>query len=537
MKKLLRLAALPLILALLLSALSISVFAEEQKLTPEETVRQVYELIADYSLRYNGESLEALMLSAAEAYFKREKKNRDLLCVTLGYTDFAALLADAREDAGIQARFGEALMDRFTAEPKVMEAFLDTMLQQQDRHAHFMFPDDYESSYQLSDDYVGIGVTLTSEDPYCGLIESVFAGSPAERAGLRAGDIIIGVNGEDMEGQHYSELAARIRGEEGTAVTLRVRRAGETLDFTITRERITVSDISFENYDGIAFIRVSHFNNLQTFADFFSALVRAKDEGCTAILYDLRDNLGGNVEVLYNMLHHAVFNDGAEVFSLVDRSGEPVKYTSNGVGWRPNAIAVLINGNTASASEMFAGALKYSAGATLVGSTSFGKGVGQYHVPLEDGSMVIITNFEILLPGGRRYNEAGITPDLSVALETVEFPAYDTLAALGSSSLTLGSSSTNVLGLEERLHLLGFFGGTPDNLFDDDTLAAVNEFQEYAELPVRTSADAGMLKALDQYFLEYAARKIIFDRQLETALDLLRPAANMPLGVTGAVAE
>ena len=151
--------------------------------------------------------------------------------------------------------------------------------------------------------------------------------------------------------------------------------------------------------------------------------------------------------------------------------------------------------------------------------------------------MAVITNFEILLPGGRSYNEQGIAPDLPVKLQTISFPEYKELSAVGTDALGRGSRSQCVLGLEQRLAVLGYFAGTPDEYFDDATLAAVNEYQEYRGLQVHTAADQTTLNALDEVFVTYSGKTVTFDRQLEAALEYLRPASHRPLGVKGAAAE
>ncbi len=453
---------------------------------------EILNLLTSYSLNYNGESAEELVTSALLEYLKQN--------------------------------------------PEALDEFLDILLQQQDKYSHFMEPEIYDDAYFTDTEFVGIGVSLDDAEPYSGRITGVFVGSPAEQAGLLAGDIIITIDGENVEGKHYSELSTLIRGEKGTEVTLGVLRDGEAMEFKVVRQVITVSDIEFRDLgDGIAYIRISQFRDIRTYVDFVKALDNIYREGYTAIVYDLRNNLGGDVTVLYNMLQYAVTTKGAELFTLAPRNEVPNVYYSNALGQKVNSVAVLINGNTASAAEMFAGALKYSEGAVLVGETSYGKGVGQYHFELSDGSVAIITNFEILLPGSISYNSVGIDPDIAVENTPVLFPEYDTLSPLGSEAISAQSSGIQVRGLEERLGLLGMFDGTADNVFDDATLAAVNAFQEEYGFAVTPEASPDMLEALDLIFRELAESEVALDLQLNAAIDALLAAAHMPLGCTGAV--
>jgi len=455
-----------------------------------EKIVEVLNFLTKYGLNYDGESAEELIAKAALEYLKNH--------------------------------------------PEELEEFLNTLMQQQDKYSYYMEPVTYDNAFSGSETFVGIGVSLDSERPNSCMITGIFVDSPAEKAGLLAGDIIVSIDGKNVEGAHYSELSSLIRGEEGTDVTIDIMRDGKLLSFTMTRSVITVSDIDFRDLGGgIAYIRIARFTDIRTFIDFINAFARVYNEGFRSVVYDLRDNLGGSVEVLYNILHYAVSTEGAELFSIAARDG--IKKPEYSAAYAPavESAVVLVNGNTASAAEMFAGALKYSEDAVLIGTTTYGKGVGQYHLTMDDDSVAVITNFEIFLPGGIAYNEVGITPDFEVPNRVVSFPEYTALSPLGSSDITRGSSGFQVLALEQRLSALGYFDGSADTTFDDATLEAVNEFQAAHDLAVTNRASRTTLETLDSYFKEYSGLNVMFDDQLTAAINYLAPLSHMPRGCDG----
>ena len=235
--------------------------AHEEDVTGK--IVEVLNILASYSLNYNGETAEELLSSA--------------------------------------------LLQFLEENPDKLDEFLDILLQQQDEYSHYMVPEVYDDAYFTDTEFVGIGITLDDAYPYSGRITGVFVGSPAEQAGILAGDIIVSIDGENVEGLHYTELTARIRGEENSEVILEVMRDGKLLQFTVVRAVITLSDIEFRDLgDGIAYIRISQFRDLRTYIDFVIALEEVYQQGFTSTIYDLRNNLGGDVNVLLNMLQYAV---------------------------------------------------------------------------------------------------------------------------------------------------------------------------------------------------------------------------------------
>ncbi|MDR1116693.1 MAG: peptidoglycan-binding protein [Oscillospiraceae bacterium] len=427
-----------------------------------------------------------------------------------------------------------ALNSYFNEHPEEFVKFVDYMLQTYDKYSHYMTPEDYGEAYSTSDSFVGIGVSLDTTSKNGQFIESVFPGSPAEKAGLRAGDEIVYVDGADVSALPFGEFSELIRGEENTAVKLGVRRrnVADMLYFDIVRAYVEVSNIVFADLgDGVAYIRVVRFGDINTFLDFFSYYYQLPYMGFRSLIVDVRDNPGGALDVLLNMLDIMIPEKGVDMFSINSRDALDT-YRSRGSGWDLNEIVVLVNENSASASEVFAGSLQKNGLARVVGAKTYGKGVGQYHFDLDYGDEIIITNFEILLPDGKSYNGVGITPDEIVPLRVEQFKLPEMAVLNTNQTLRIGDNHSGVLGLEQRLKLLGYLTAAPDSVFDADTAAAVQAFQQDHKLRASSSATAETLSALVRAVTQLEGKLIVTDTQLERAFEIAKEAAKKPLSFT-----
>jgi|GEM_PF-224541 len=423
-----------------------------------------------------------------------------------------------------------ALGAYFVKKPAQFEPFANTLYQLHDQYSHYMDAVTYEASYTTSDSYIGIGVELDSANPRGNFILGVFPNSPADEAGVLAGDEILTIDGTDVTKMQYTQLGELIRGEENTFVTIEVRRGNKKLSFWLERLPITISNIEFLDMgNGVAYVRVTRFGDLQTFFDFVDIYSNLPYEGFRSVIIDLRNNPGGSMDVLLSMLGYVVWEKRDEAFSIFSRDEGLVGYTSFSAGWRPNSLTILVNGQSASAAEVFAGSLQENGFATVIGEQSYGKGVGQYHLSFVDDSSAVITNFEIILPGGVQYNEVGIVPDIEVSLAKIpyEMPALSPLDK--TRSMRIGSKGANVLALEERLALLGCLGETPDDEFDEATLAAVNTYQRIRSLRVVSSASTSMLDDLVKAMGELKSSYTFFDSQLDAAMKIATESAKKPL--------
>ena len=267
-----------------------------------------------------------------------------------------------------------------------------------------------------SGSYVGIGISVTyGEEPAGAHIIRVTPGSPAEKAGLLAGDVITAIEQTEVNAQTYSGAIDLVLGEEGTAVGLTVLRGEQTLQISAVRGKVQTVNVYYEKLeDGIAYIEILSFSETITYDQFKGALEQAKADGCTSYLFDMRNNPGGNLDVICKCLD-LLLPKGITV-NIVDADGNVTTRESDAEHYLDAPMAVLCNGNTASAAELFTADLRDYGLATLVGVTTFGKGTVQTITPLADGSAVKMTTRYYNPMSNVSYDGIGIVPDITVEL-------------------------------------------------------------------------------------------------------------------------
>lgn len=287
----------------------------------------------------------------------------------------------------------------------------------EDSHAVYFDAKHYEYFTEQTDGtFYGIGVTIANEGDDL-VIQSVFEGTPADQAGLKAKDVIVEIDGETRERWDTDEAVLRIRGEAGTQVTLGIRRDGaDTLrEFTITRAKIEVPNIETELLEGnLGYIRLYSFNELAD-DDVREAIDELTDRGAEGFILDLRDNPGGLLTSSVDVA--SLFIEDGVIVRVEDRNGTIEEHRATGDLATDAPLVVLINGNSASASEIVGGALQDYGRATLVGEQSFGKGSVQQIEELSFGGAIKLTIAHYVTPKNRVIDKVGLTPDVKVEME------------------------------------------------------------------------------------------------------------------------
>lgn len=261
--------------------------------------------------------------------------------------------------------------------------------------------------------YYGIGAYV-SLDTTTGFakISGIIANTPAEGAGLRENDIIYLVDGETTQGYELSEVVAMIKGEEGTTVHLTIYREGEPeyLELDVTRRKIESPTVNYAMYDnGIGYIQITEFDEV-TSDQFAEALAVIKGSDAKGLILDLRSNPGGSLPVVVDIAR-LILPKGLIVYTE-DKYGDRDEYNCDGRNELEIPLVVLINGNSASASEILAGAIKDYHKGTLIGTTTFGKGIVQRILPLTDGTALKLTISSYYTPSGKNIHGIGIEPDI-----------------------------------------------------------------------------------------------------------------------------
>ncbi len=267
--------------------------------------------------------------------------------------------------------------------------------------------------------YYGIGAYISkgATDEFC-TISGVIENTPAQEADLREGDIIYEIDGVSAQGMETTEVVSLIKGEEGTKVVLTLYREGEEdyLKVEVERRKIESPTVTFEMMENeIAYIQITEFDDV-TEQQFSEALTEARAMGMKGLLLDLRSNPGGNLSTVCEIAR-MVLPKGLIVYTE-DKYGVRDEYTSDGKNTLEVPAVVLVNDYSASASEILAGAMKDHGVATIMGTTTFGKGIVQRIISLSDGSAVKLTVSKYYTPSGSDIHEKGIEPDIEVIFDS-----------------------------------------------------------------------------------------------------------------------
>lgn len=307
-------------------------------------------------------------------------------------------------------------VDEVSFEDGIYKGFISSL---EDPYSTYYTKEEYATLMESSSGvYCGIGA-IVSQDAKTGIITIVkpYSTGPAYRAGILPGDVIYKVDGEEVTGADLTEVVSKMKGIEGTSVNITVVREGESdpLEYTLKRQEIEVPTIEYQMLDGkIGYIIISEFDEI-TVSQFKDAVDSLEKDGMKGLVVDVRNNPGGLlnsvVKILDRLLPPGLIvytedkNEKREEEKAVDKK-------------QINApMAVLINGQSASASEIFAGTLQDYETATIVGTTSFGKGIVQKVIPLTDGTAVKLTISKYYTPNGRNIHGTGITPDVEIDLD------------------------------------------------------------------------------------------------------------------------
>lgn len=283
-----------------------------------------------------------------------------------------------------------------------------------DPHSVYMDAKIYkEFQIETEGSFGGVGIVIGLKEGKGLTVIAPIEGTPGERAGIKSGDVILQINGQDTKDMQQDEAVAKIRGPEGTQVSLTIRRDGEKelRNFTVTRANIQLKTVNAKMLDnGIGYIRISTFNE-STSNDFVKAYNDLGKQGMKTLILDLRDNPGGLLNECIKVSRN--FIPKGTIVSVAGRDGKMEVYTSD-LEQVKYPMVVLVNGGSASASEIVAGAVQDTKAGTIIGTKTYGKGSVQTIFDLSDGTAVKLTIAKYFTPAGRSINGTGIEPDIAI---------------------------------------------------------------------------------------------------------------------------
>ena len=311
-------------------------------------------------------------------------------------------------------------VDESTLEEGVYKGLLESL---DDPYSVYYTHDELVQLQQQTEGiYYGIGAYI-SQDNEMGYVRvsKIIKNTPAEASGLQQDDYIYKVDGEDMQGKDSSYVVSKIKGEAGTKVTITVVREGTTdpIDIEVERQKIESPTVEYQMLDNdMAYIQITEFD-LVTTEQFEEAYKQAQADGMKGLILDLRSNPGGNLSTVCDIAR-MILPKGLIVYTE-DKYGKREEYTCDGANQIKVPLVVLTNGYSASASEILAGAVKDYGIGTLVGTTTYGKGIVQKVINLSDGSAVKLTVSNYFTPNGNNIHKIGIEPDVEVEFDAEQY--------------------------------------------------------------------------------------------------------------------
>ena len=289
-----------------------------------------------------------------------------------------------------------------------------------DRYCAYYTEEEMEQVLQsLDGGYYGIGVQVEQQEDGSLRIVDVYSNSPAKESGLEAEDLIVGVSGIDVEDMELETITSYIKGAEGTYVELTIRRG--TTEFTVQVERRDVSKDTVHYRmleDNIGYLQLTSFDEV-SLEQLTGALLDLTGQGMTSLVLDLRDNPGGLLTSVVDIADIFLPKDEMVLY-IKEKDGTQTEYRTENDASYDGPMVVLVNENSASAAEVLSGALKDHERVTLIGTTTFGKGIVQSYYNLSDGSGLKITTAHYFTPAGHDIHGVGITPDIEIEQEATD---------------------------------------------------------------------------------------------------------------------
>ncbi len=419
-----------------------------------------------------------------------------------------------------ESLYKAALVEIIKQNPELYEPVLDAMLTSIDENSAYYNENETKKLMDtLSDEVTGIGVNVLMNDGNI-IVSQPIPGSPAEKAGIKAGDIIIAADGVDLRGLDFDMALDYIRGPIGTEVKVTIVRSGvsETLTFSIIRDLVVSSPVEYEliEQDNKKIAKITLYSFTDTaFEHFEEALKNADSDGTKNIIIDLRNNGGGYLDQAVKIAD--LFLPEGKIITTEDYKLDIFNrvYTASGKETDYDVV-ILINGMSASASEVLTAALRENGMARVIGEKSFGKGTVQTIADTSMGGVIKYTSAYYLTPEGNNIHKIGITPDAEVinsfkAVDMSEFSMFSL-----AKKYMLGDTGEEVENAKRMLEYLGLFVGEINDIYDENLKIAVNTYQQYKGL-----YPYGVLDITTQLNLYETLREteVEVDDQLQAAID------------------
>ncbi|MCQ9304304.1 S41 family peptidase [Mammaliicoccus sciuri] len=400
---------------------------------------------------------------------------------------------------------------------KLTQGAIDGMIKSlDDPYSEYISAKDTTSyNEEISGDFVGIGAEMEMHDGYV-RITSPMKDSPAEKAGVKSLDVITKVDHESIKNKSLYEIVNKVRGKKGTTVTLTIKREGkEPFDVKIKRDKIHLTSVDYTKKKDTGVIAISKFQN-KTTKELQSALKQAKKDKVKHVVLDLRNNPGGLLDEVVTSVNLFVDKNKPVIYLETKGDKPQAVETENdkmsGIG--DMDYTVLVNKGSASAAEIFAGALQDYKIADVLGTTTFGKGIGQVHKEFSDSSILKYTNMRWLTPNKSYIHKKGIQPD-----KTIKAPKYEEIEIIDpSKTYQEGDQSKEIKSIKIGLNAIGYNINNENDQFDAQLTSQVKSFQSEHDL----TANGIFTDDTTKKFIELLRKKIRSeDKQLDEAIQYM----------------
>lgn len=341
-----------------------------------------------------------------------------LLAITLLISNTGTVEAKAIEEPKVDLEFFEEILQLIKSdypfkieEQQLLQGALKGMLQSIDPYSDYYTNEEAENLMNsINGNFSGIGVYIEERDGYINILRPI-AGQPAEKAGIKKDDLIISVDGIDIKNMGLGKVSSMIKGIEGTDVTLEIKRGRELLTFKVKRQTIIINPVKYQIFEeNIGHIMLEEFNSQAT-KEVKKVLKYFDTKGIKKIILDLRDNPGGLLNEAIDMAK--LFVPEGPVVHIRENNKSLVTHVST-LKEEKYELIVLVNENSASASEILAGAIKDRKAGILIGTKTFGKGIVQSLIPTTEGSIIKLTTAEYLTPNKTSIHGKGIKPHITI---------------------------------------------------------------------------------------------------------------------------
>ncbi|MTI69039.1 MAG: PDZ domain-containing protein [Firmicutes bacterium] len=405
-------------------------------------------------------------------------------------------------------------------EKDLIEAAVNGMFDSLDEYSNYYNEEEFsELNEKVSGKFGGIGLRVTEKDGFITVITPL-EGTPGFKAGIKPGDKIVKVNDTDIKDFTLTKAVKLMRGEKDTKVKLGIIREEREgiLYFNITRDIININPITYKVLeDNIGYIKISKFNS-NAAGSFLKALNEMDNKDITKLVIDVRNNPGGYLEEVINICRFVI--PKGPIVHIKDSSDEMETYRS--IKEDPKyKLAVLVNGGSASASEIFAGAVKDSNIGTVIGTKTFGKGSVQRTIPLKNKAGIKLTIAEYFTRNKEKVDGIGITPDIKIENNIKPKIDLEDIPKLKKErKAKLNTVGLDVLAAEKILNILGYEIKSEDGILDKTTFNSISKFQRDNGLYAYGVLDYSTQDTLTKKIKEYAYSNE--DKQLNKAIDVLK---------------